>query len=692
MILGDGTLFPTISSPDVFFVTLVKTSGLEIVKVTARSGDVFTIVRAQEGTTAKAFSQGDKVQMFITAGHLEDLRDNSLRIDNIPTTLITGLNADRLDGIQASDFFLNTGNINILDPKVLNFGSGYRENVIINQQYGNAFDPYWPNVSLLLPMTGINESQSFTDYSSKSNGITAVGSAKISTNQSKFGGSSAYFDGSSGWLTTPGSSNLSFGTGDFTVECWVYCLNVSRSYLYIIGTDTAGSWQIAINGNTGGKIGIARHTIAWDAEYTHGLSNNTWTHIAVVRSSGTLGFYVNGTSVGSASNSIAYNSGTTLFVGGHASLSNCAFYGYIDDLRITKGIARYTGNFTVPTIANPISGFTDTIYDPYYLNTILLLHCNGTTGSTTFTDSSILSNSVSVAGDAKLSTTQQKFGTTSAYFDGTGDYLALSSALLSSEDYTIECWIYLNSYSSDASWGRYIYSQYEFGVDFNNRMLFGLQENGSKKLYTFRNGDGAIYSTSDIPLNTWTHVAVVRSGSNKYLFVNGVLEVSGSATGSLSTAISRIGCCVYGSTLGFWDGYIDELRITKGVARYTSSFTVPSYPFADISNLTVDPYIDSVSLLMHFNSYNSSASFIDSSPNSNVITRYGDAKISTDQSKFGSSSAYFDGTGDYLTVPASSSFAFGTGDFTIECWVYAISHGSRITNRTDGGTPRSLGI
>jgi len=76
---GDGSLFPAITSPDVFFVTLVSSSNFEIVKVTERVDNVFTIERAQEGTTARAFVTGDKVQMLITAGHFEDLRDNQLK-------------------------------------------------------------------------------------------------------------------------------------------------------------------------------------------------------------------------------------------------------------------------------------------------------------------------------------------------------------------------------------------------------------------------------------------------------------------------------------------------------------------------------------------------------------------------------------------------------------------------------------
>ena len=215
--------------------------------------------------------------------------------------------------------------------------------------------------------------------------------------------------------------------------------------------------------------------------------------------------------------------------------------------------------------------------DLYSGNTDLLLHMEGDNNSTTFIDSSGLPKTITRYGDTKISTAQSKWGSGSAYFDGSGDLLELTSALITSQDYTIEAWLYLNTYSADASWGRYVVSQYDDTTDFDNRFLFGFKENGSKKLYVFRNGDVELLGTSDIPLTTWTHIALSRRSSTRYLFVNGILENQGATTGSLSSAKTRIGAVYYGSEyIGFLNGYLQDLRITRGIARYTANFTPPA--------------------------------------------------------------------------------------------------------------------
>lgn len=109
-------------------------------------------------------------------------------------------------------------------------------------------------------------------------------------------------------------TDLSFGTGDFTIETWIYPTDVTKSSSYLFGTADAGCWQIALNGNQAGKIGIARHSVAWDNEFTHGLSDNSWYHIAISRTAGTIYFFVNGTLIGSASNTIAYNQVNTFYI------------------------------------------------------------------------------------------------------------------------------------------------------------------------------------------------------------------------------------------------------------------------------------------------------------------------------------------------------------------------------------------
>jgi len=166
-----------------------------------------------------------------------------------------------------------------------------------------------------------------------------------------------YFDGTGDYLIFPNSQNFALGSGDFTVEAWVY---VAASKLQAI-MDTR-----AVNSNT---TGIALAIDASNFPYVYvnnatlftsstAITLNTWTHLAMVRSSGTITLYINGTkpSTGSAANTTNLTD-TALTVGSvidyRDTTATLHFNGYIDDLRITKGFARYTANFNVPTVAFP---------------------------------------------------------------------------------------------------------------------------------------------------------------------------------------------------------------------------------------------------------------------------------------------------------------------------------------------------
>ena len=182
------------------------------------------------------------------------------------------------------------------------------------------------------------------------NDLQTVGDAKISTTQSKFGGSSMSFDGTGDYLlgqTT--QQTLTFGTGNFTVECWAYPV----SYVSPVGGILdSGS---GVNGNrfslvlyANGKIYIDNNTNLLISTTT--ISTGTWTHIAICRSNGTMTMYFNGTSVGSVASSTNFSE-TYNRIG--STVDGYSFNGYIDDLRVTKGYARYTSNFSVPTTAFP---------------------------------------------------------------------------------------------------------------------------------------------------------------------------------------------------------------------------------------------------------------------------------------------------------------------------------------------------
>ena len=211
--------------------------------------------------------------------------------------------------------------------------------------------PSFDNVALLLHMDGTNGSTTFTDSGPNALTVTAVGNAQISTTQSKFGGASAYFDGTGDYLTIASNAAFSFSQGDFTAECWVYP-TASTGIFGVYGT-SGGSGsnpkfvmhldsltpKIHYNALTGGSNIYTAATSA--------ISVNQWTHLAFVRQGTTWTWYINGTASGTGSNSttITFTSQTT-FIGYGGESYFSPFLGYLDELRVTKGVARYTANFT----------------------------------------------------------------------------------------------------------------------------------------------------------------------------------------------------------------------------------------------------------------------------------------------------------------------------------------------------------
>ena len=223
--------------------------------------------------------------------------------------------------------------------------------------------------------------------------------------------------------------------------------------------------------------------------------------------------------------------------------------------------------------------------DANYASVSLLLHCDGTNGSTTFTDSSATPKTVTANGNAQISTAQSMFGGASALFDGAGDYLSIaySSALsLISGDFAVEAWIYLTTLTAG--------SQAIFdkdGVSGASYPQYTLLITSGGKLSAFLgNGNGVsptgttYTGTTTVTLNAWHHVALVKTGSTCKGFLDGAQEWSASAaTMYEGSKALLIGYSAGQPSTAYFHGYIDELRITKGVARYTAAFTPPTAEF-----------------------------------------------------------------------------------------------------------------
>ena len=162
-----------------------------------------------------------------------------------------------------------------------------------------------------------------------------------------------YFDGSGDYLVAPPSQNFAMGTGDFTIELWINTTTAADNGILQISTTAGGFATSYTNGLMLAVVsGTLYYAVGGSASNTStSINNGNWRHIAMARSGSTLQVFVDGTSVASVTNTNSVT-GTNLVIGGYYSTSY-TLNGYIDDLRITKGVARYTTTFTPPTQAFP---------------------------------------------------------------------------------------------------------------------------------------------------------------------------------------------------------------------------------------------------------------------------------------------------------------------------------------------------
>jgi hypothetical protein len=208
--------------------------------------------------------------------------------------------------------------------------------------------------------------------------------------------------------------------------------------------------------------------------------------------------------------------------------------------------------------------------------TKLLLHCDGSDGSQTFTDSSGTGKVVTAVGNAQIDTAQSKFGGASALFDGTGDYLNLngeSDFAFGTGDFTIDFWFKLNALASP-------YEVYYDSRPSNGVYPLIYSAGSPRTLRYFVSGGDRITGTTTLTTDTWYHVAVTRSGTNTKLFLNGVQE--GSTYSDSNDYLNGASKPFIGASFDgiYLNGWIDELRVSKGIARWTANFTPPTSAYS----------------------------------------------------------------------------------------------------------------
>lgn len=211
--------------------------------------------------------------------------------------------------------------------------------------------------------------------------------------------------------------------------------------------------------------------------------------------------------------------------------------------------------------------------------TKLLLHCNGSDESTTFTDSGNTGHTVTANGDAQIDTAQKKFGTASGLFDGTGDYLTVPDHAdwdFGTGDFTIDLWVRFN----DLTTAQFFVGQYadathrwyvgKAGSSDDNKLIIYFAHESVKAYYKMTN------AWSGCAINTWYHLAFVRNGTTGLIFIDGISQT---LTGNTVFNINDTGDYASILYIGDWgigtqyvNGWMDEVRISKGIARWTEDF------------------------------------------------------------------------------------------------------------------------
>lgn len=253
-----------------------------------------------------------------------------------------------------------------------------------------AGDPYYDKVSLLLHCNGADGSTTFTDNATTPKTITAVGNAQIDTAQSKFGGASASFDGTGDYLTCGGSSEFSFGTSDFTVEMFVR-FAAKGAYKSLYDTrPTSGTTNYLIISLDVTGVYLTCQTSGNTITGTTNLAVDTWYHVAATRAGTSMKLFIDGAQEGGAatdSSTITIGASRPVIGANGNTLSSYNFSGWIDEVRVTKGIARYTSNFTPAISAYPdcMGQLTGNITESLGITnwSISALQCNSTTAITT---------------------------------------------------------------------------------------------------------------------------------------------------------------------------------------------------------------------------------------------------------------------------------------------------------------------
>jgi hypothetical protein len=515
-------------------------------------------------------------------------------------------------------------------------------------------DPQFNYVTMLLHGDGTNGGQNNTFLDASTNNFTITRNGNTTQGSfSPYGPNwSNFFDGSGDYLQVSGGTPLTFGTGNFTIEGWVYPTTAATQGVFQVsstGLSIAFSTTIAVVVESSGwsiytGSGVVYSTVV--------PTFNAWSHFAYVRNSGTITLYVNGVSVITKADTTNYTF-STMAIGGVYD-TDYLLTGYISNLRVVKGTALYTSAFTPST--TPLTAIANT----------QLLTCQ----SNRFIDNSTNNFAITVNGNTSV----QRFSPFappaaynpatiggSGYFDQT-DYLtppSNSAFAFGTGDFTVEGWFY----DSGSLRGTLLYQS--GSANTSGSLWVGWY--GSPTLYFRIDGlSNDITATVNCPRYQWFHFAATRQSGTVRVFVNGAQVLTGTRAQNITQQSPLIGYEPAGGSYNL--GYTASYRVVKGTAVYTANFTPPTAPVTAITN---------TELLCNF----TNAAIFDNAMMNDLET-VGNAQISTSVVKYGTGSISTPTSGYLINTDAKTNL--GSANFTVEFWVNSASD--------EGGYPGLVAI
>jgi hypothetical protein len=618
------------------------------------------------------------------------------------TTTVIYLNGVQVASATTAVYPNNSGNLvigtGLSSQPVAGYMSDFRltKSVVYTSNFVppiNSYNTALANTQLLtLQSNGPANNNGIIDQSNftSNNVITRTGTP-TSASFSPYGDNWSVLQsyGPNGYYKLTTNANYDITGANFTVECWVNFKSwstVATSPQGIVGNYGGSTGWIfgftnAINSPLQQPLSFLAYGTTSTAVYSTGIATGTnislgqWNHLAVMQSSGTIYFFLNGVMTYSTTAPVAVGAGSSLYTT-YASNSTANHSIYISNLRIVKGVAVYsTSGFTPPTA--PLTAIPGT--------TLLICQSNR------HIDNSPINGTIAVQnGSGGVQPLITNFSPFSNYtlpkyystaFNGTTDYLSIAnnSALnFGTNAYTIECWFYLTSLpATSAQYNFYAQGLHQSGTAFHEFCVFNnagvYQINGN--LY---NGSSYVYqaavTATGLTTYTWYHAAMIYNGTSATMSFNGTLGTPATGTGTTPTTTVWIG---YGNGTGltspprYFPGYISNLRILNGTALYTTNFTPPTAPLTAIPNTVLLTCQNSTFVDNSVNNFTVTSATATVkpwmvspfTPAVNTIASYTPAQ-------FGSS-VYFNGSTDYLTLSAPPATALGSGNWTIDGWFYS---------------------